>query len=84
MVVAMVILGSLGYGLLIVSLRVAEISAVTPYRYSRLLFLLAIGVILFGERPNLLVLLGAGLIVLSGLYTMWRERQVSHPTPPHA
>lgn len=76
MVLVMVSLGSLGYGLLIVSIRIAEISKVTPYRYSRLLFLLAIGVVVFDERPNWLVLLGAGLIVISGLYTMWRERKV--------
>ena len=76
MVIAMVLLGSLGYALLIVSLRIAEISRVTPYRYSRLLFLLAIGVVVFDERPNWMVLLGAGLIVASGLYTMWRERTV--------
>lgn len=76
LVIAMVVLGSLGYALLIVSLRVAEISKVTPYRYSRLLFLLAIGVVVFDERPNWLVLLGAGLIVGSGLYTMWREREI--------
>ena len=76
MVTVMVLLGSLGYGLLIVSIRVAEISKVTPYRYSRLLFLLVIGVVVFGERPNARVLVGAGLIVASGLYTMWRERTV--------
>ena len=40
------------------------------------LVLLAIGVVVFDERPNWLVLLGAGLIVASGLYTMWRERKV--------
>lgn len=84
MVITMVLLGSLGYALLIVSLRIAEISRVTPYRYSRVLFLLVIGVVVFGERPNWLVLLGACLIVGSGLYTMWRERQVSHQTPPRA
>ena len=75
-VFVMVSLGSIGYGLLIVSIRIAEISKVTPYRYSRLLFLLVIGVVIFDERPNGLVLLGAGLIVASGLYTMWRERKV--------
>ena len=45
---------------------IIEISVVTPYRYTRILFLMAIGMTLFGERPGILVLCGAGLVVLSG------------------
>ena len=73
---AMVALGSLGYLLLITSMRVAEIAVVTPFRYSRILFLLVLGVVVFGERPGTQVLLGAGLIIASGVYMMWRERRV--------
>ena len=73
-VLPMVLLGATGYFLLIASLRMAEVSAVMPFRYTRVLFLLGIGIVVFGERPNALTLLGAGLIVASGIYMMWRER----------
>ena len=77
LVIAMISLGALGYVLLIVSIRQTELSIVTPYRYTRLVFLLGIGVLFFDERPNSLVLLGAGLIVVSGLYTLWRDRALN-------
>ena len=35
-----------------------------------------LGLIMFGERPDMLTLLGAVLIVGSGLYMMWREQQL--------
>jgi drug/metabolite transporter (DMT)-like permease len=76
MVVAMIGLGSFGYILLITSIRMADISIVQPFRYLRLIFLLIFGVVIFGERPSLSILVGAALIILSGLYTIMRERRV--------
>jgi len=75
-VLPMVILGSIGYMLLIASLRMAEVSVVMPFRYTRVVFLLGVGALVFGERPDALMLLGASLIVASGCYMMWRERIV--------
>ena len=51
-------------------MRTGEVSAVTPFRYSRLLFGLALGVIVFHEHPDALTLLGSVVIVASGLYTL--------------
>ncbi|SHK65431.1 Uncharacterized membrane protein [Shimia gijangensis] len=70
----MVALGSLGYLLLIASLRIGELSAVMPFRYSRIVFLLVLGVLVFGERPNASMLTGAALVIASGVYIMWREQ----------
>jgi len=75
--VPMTCLGSIGYVLLIKSIRMAEVSVVTPFRYSRILFLIVLGVIVFGERPDVFTLTGAALVITSGLYIMWRERQVA-------
>lgn len=72
----MVALGSLGYLLLIASLRVGELSVVMPFRYSRIIFLLLLGLLVFGERPNASMLFGATLIIVSGVYMMWREQRV--------
>jgi drug/metabolite transporter (DMT)-like permease len=76
MIFSMIALGSLGYMLLIKSIRMAEISIVSPFRYTRLIFLLIMGVAIFDERPGILILCGALLIIVSGIYIMWRERRV--------
>jgi drug/metabolite transporter (DMT)-like permease len=73
-VIFMVALGSLGYLLLITSLRIGELSAVMPFRYSRIVFVLVLGVLVFNERPSVSMLAGAALIIFSGVYIMLRER----------
>lgn len=75
-IIPMIVLGAIGYMLLIASLRTAEVSVVMPFRYSRIIFLLVLGVLVFKERPNALMLIGAGLIIISGTYMMWREQRV--------
>ena len=75
-VVSMIILGSFGYLLLITSLRLGELSAIMPFRYSRIVFLLILGVLVFGERPTASMLIGATLILISGVYIMWREKVI--------
>ena len=75
-VASMIILGSFGYLLLITSLRLGELSAIMPFRYSRIVFLLILGVLVFGERPTASMLVGAALILTSGVYIMWREKVV--------
>ena len=46
-----------------------------PFRYSRIVFLLILGVLVFGERPSVSMLLGSALVIFSGVYIMWREHQ---------
>ena len=70
----MVVFGSVGYLLLITSLRVGELSAIMPFRYSRIVFLLILGILVFGERPSVSMLLGSALVIFSGVYIMWREQ----------
>jgi drug/metabolite transporter (DMT)-like permease len=66
--------GAVGYWLLTESTRVADLSAIMPFRYARLLFALFIGGLLFGERPDGWTLAGALVIVASGTYAFARER----------
>ena len=73
---AMVGFATAGYLMIISSIRIAPVSVVTPYRYTRLLFLLLLGVIVFDERPDVLMLCGAFIIIAAGLYTMLRERRL--------
>ena len=69
-------IGIVAYYGIVAAMRVGEISFVTPFRYSRLLFAMAVGITIFGERPDMLTYVGATIIVASGIYTVWRERKV--------
>ncbi len=63
----------LGYHALTAAMRMGEIGFVTPFRYTRLVFAMALAVLLFGERPDLATLAGSALIVASGIYTLTRR-----------
>ncbi|WP_197407976.1 DMT family transporter [Lampropedia cohaerens] len=69
---AAVAAGTSAYTCLMKAMRTGDVSAVTPLRYSRLLFGIALGVLFFGEALQPSTLVGAGLIVISGLFTLWR------------
>jgi len=74
--VGMVLLGVVSYYAIVAAMRLGEVSFVTPFRYSRLVFALIVGMTVFGERPDALMLLGSAIIVGSGIYTVWRERRL--------
>lgn len=71
--VASVFLGS-GYYLLIQAMREGEMSLIAPFRYSGLLFAVAIGYVVWGDVPNLLAWAGIALLVGAGLYMLHTER----------
>ncbi|WP_370401642.1 DMT family transporter [Sulfitobacter sp. JB4-11] len=68
-------IGLFAYYAIVAAMRVGEVGFVTPFRYTRLLFALIIGVTIFGESPDALTLTGAAIIVASGIYTVLRERK---------
>lgn len=76
LLIACVIVGLAGYQAMVVSVRLADLSLIAPFRYTRLVFALILAVAVLGERPDLWTLLGAGVIVLSGIYAMAREAQL--------
>ena len=72
---AFTILATIGaYYAITAAMRVGEIGAVTPFRYSRLVFGLVLGLLVFAERPDALSYVGTALILGAGLYSAWRER----------
>ena len=68
------VVGVVAYGALTRAMRAGDIGFVAPYRYTRLIFALLIAFTVFGERPNTLTLIGALVIVLSGVYSFARAR----------
>lgn len=67
-----------GYYAITAAMRVGEIGAVTPFRYSRLVFGMILGMAIFAERPDLMSYVGAALILGAGLYAAWRKQKVAH------
>ena len=67
------VFGVLGYHALTYAMRTGEVSAVTPFRYTRLVFAMALAMALFGERPDLATWIGAALVVGSGIYALTRK-----------
>ena len=65
-----------GYSFSVMTMRVGEVSFVAPFRYTGLIFALILGWFVFGDWPIPLTLIGAALIVSTGLFTLWREGQV--------
>jgi drug/metabolite transporter (DMT)-like permease len=65
-----------GYNFVVMVMRVGDIGFVAPFRYVSLLVALVLGWAAFGTIPDPLTMVGAGLVVASGLFTLWRERKV--------
>jgi drug/metabolite transporter (DMT)-like permease len=67
--------GVVAYSALTAAMRRGDVAVVTPFRYTRLPFALVLAVLVFGERPDAVMLLGSALIVGSGLFTLARARK---------
>jgi drug/metabolite transporter (DMT)-like permease len=65
--------GIFGYHSLTAAMRTGEVGAVTPFRYTRLVFALILGVSVLGERPDAATLAGAALVVAAGIYGLTRK-----------
>ncbi|MGE0798795.1 MAG: DMT family transporter [Lautropia sp.] len=68
------VLLAIGYHLLIIGMRIGELSLAAPFRYSGLLFAILIGYFVWGDWPNLLAWLGIILLVVAGLQVIAAER----------
>ena len=68
-------LSSVGQWLTIVAFRHAAVSTLAPYSYLQLLWTTIAGFVAFGTLPDRLTWAGAGIIVVTGLYSAWRERR---------
>lgn len=59
----------------VLAYRRADVAVVMPFRYSVILWAIALGYVVFDELPDATALAGAALIVASGVYTIHRERR---------
>lgn len=61
------------YSALTAAMRMGEVAVVTPFRYTRLLFGIGLGIVAFGERPGIAVWVGSAIVLAAGLYTLGRQ-----------
>ena len=74
--IALGVIGGLSHILLTESYRYAPASLVAPLDYTALLWAFILGYWLFGEVPTVTVFVGAAIVAGSGLFVIWRERQL--------
>lgn len=62
-----------GYLTSVMVMRVGDIAVVAPFRYTALIWAILFGWALFGTLPDALTMIGAAIVVASGIYTLWRD-----------
>ncbi len=70
-----VVMVSIGYGSITAAMRMGDVSAITPLRYSRIVFAMIIGLVLFSEKMDAIGLIGTAIVISSGLFTIYREHR---------
>jgi len=79
---AMMITGSAvfvlgGYFFSIQVMRTGDVSFTAPFRYTGLVWALVLGWFVFGDWPGWLTLMGAAIVVGTGIFTFYRERKLA-------
>jgi drug/metabolite transporter (DMT)-like permease len=70
------VLGGVSHLLLTESYRHAPASLVAPFDYMAMLWALVLGYFIFDEIPDVMVFIGAAIVIAAGLFVIWRERQL--------
>jgi drug/metabolite transporter (DMT)-like permease len=71
--IAMGGLGAIGHLILIRALVIAPASLIAPFTYSQIVWALIAGYLVFGDVPDVWMLIGCTVIVASGLFVFYRE-----------
>jgi drug/metabolite transporter (DMT)-like permease len=68
------LLGGTGHFLFILAYSRAPASAISPFLYAQLITMVAMGYLVFSDLPDLWTMIGASVIIASGIYLIHRER----------
>ena len=74
--VASGVVGGLAHIVLTTSYRYAPASLVAPLDYTMMIWAFVLGYFLFGELPTIYVFVGGAIVAASGIFVIWRERQL--------
>ena len=64
----------MGHYLLIMGHRLAPAAVLAPFIYTEIVWMIALGYLVFGDVPNHWTLAGVAVVIASGLYLLYRER----------
>jgi drug/metabolite transporter (DMT)-like permease len=78
------VLGSFGHFLLISGHKLAPAAVLSPFIYTQLIWVTILGYLVFDHVPNSWTMAGAAIVIGSGLYLLYRERQVGKSTTSEA
>lgn len=70
------VIGTLGQIVVTDALKLADMTVLMPLDFLKLIWATAFGIILFGEVPDVLTFVGAGIVFASSFYIAWRESKV--------
>ena len=73
-----------GYLFSVMTIRIGDIGFVAPFRYTAMVWALILGLLMFGEIPDMPTITGTVIIILTGLYSLHRERSVRPTTQKQA
>jgi drug/metabolite transporter (DMT)-like permease len=62
---------------IIVALRSAPVSVTAPFGYTNVIWAVLFGLMIWGDRLEAVTMIGAGLVVGSGVYALYRERKAA-------
>lgn len=65
-----------GYLFIILAMRIGDIAVVAPFRYSIVVWAIALGYLVWGDVPDHLTLVGIAIVIFSGTYSFFRERRI--------
>ncbi len=71
------LIGGVSHFIMIVAFRYTTASTAAPFSYTQLIWTAVFGYFLFGDLPDQFTILGAIIIVGSGLYILYRERKLA-------
>lgn len=78
LLVAVGLVGGVGQILITHAFRSAPVAVVSPFQYTSILWGLTLGYGFFGDLPDAIMLVGAAIVVASGLYILYRETRNRH------
>ncbi len=64
----------LAYSCSVIVMRVGEVGAVAPFRYTGLVWALVLGWLVFGDWPDTITMIGVAIVAAAGLFTLYREQ----------
>lgn len=76
---AFFIFGAYIFGVMV--MRTGEMGFVQPFRFTAIVWAILLGVLVFGDYPDLLSLLGTAIVISMGVYTFYRERKLVQDNP---